>query len=109
MLFGTNMVEKGFSEDTVQKVWEKGTVVPNNDPDKWRKDACKAWISREKYGDRNSTYGWEIDHIKPESEGGTDDLSNLRPLQWENNVATQAGRLKCPVTSNGTQNVRTNA
>ncbi len=29
--------------------------------------------------------GWEIDHIKPVSESGTDDLSNLQPLQWENN------------------------
>jgi hypothetical protein len=54
--------------------------VPNNDPKDWRKDQCGAWIARNQYGNRNSRYGWEVDHIKPESEGGGDELSNLRPI-----------------------------
>lgn len=95
-----------FSEDTIQKVWEKGTVASNNDPDVWRKDQCRAWIRRNHYGNRNSDVGWEIDHIKPESEGGGDELSNLRPLQWENNASKQGARLTCPVTASGTKNVR---
>ena len=95
-----------FSEDTIQKVWEKGRVVSNNDPDVWRKDQCEAWIGREFYGKRDSQYGWEIDHIKPESEGGGDEISNLRPLQWENNAAKQADRLNCVVTASGEKNVR---
>ena len=95
-----------FTEDTIQKVWEKGSVVANNDPKDWRTDQCGAWIARNQYGNRNSPYGWEIDHIKPESEGGGDELSNLRPLQWENNASKQGGRLTCLVTASGKDNVR---
>jgi hypothetical protein len=86
----------------VQKVWEKGKVVSGVDSARWRKDDCNAWIGRAEYGDRNSPYGWEIDHISP---GGPDALSNLRPLQWENNVAKSDGRLGCVVTSSGNKNV----
>ena len=91
-----------FSEKVIQDVWEKGTIVANNDPQKWRKDQCGAWISRSKYGNRESQYGWEIDHISP---GGGDYLSNLRPLQWQNNVDKSDGRLKGYITAKGTENV----
>jgi hypothetical protein len=57
---------------------------------------------RAAYGDRNSSYGWEVDHINP---NGGDDLSNLRPLQWKNNLEKGEGRLICPVTSDGDYNV----
>jgi hypothetical protein len=94
-----------FSNEIVQKVWEKGKSVSDH-PDTWRKDDCGAWINRGQYGNRDSRYGWEIHHITPEAEGGTDDLSNLRPLQWENNAASQAGPLVCVVTASGSENVR---
>jgi len=92
-----------WSNEMIQKVWEKGQVVSGNDPNVWRKDECGAWIGRQSYGNRNSKYGWEIDHISP---GGPDTLSNLRPLQWENNVDKSDGRLKCNVTSSGKDNVK---
>ena len=94
-----------LSKVTIQEVFEKGTVAPNNNPNVWRKDGCGAWIGRDHYGDRISQYGWEVDHITPESEGGVDALWNLRPLQWENNASKQAGRLTCPVTASGNNNV----
>ena len=85
---------------------EKATIVPGQDPKVWRQDQCKAWIGRNFYGDRNSEYGWEIDHITPTSIGGIDNLSNLRPLQWENNASHQAKRLSRKITSLGIHNIK---
>ncbi len=95
-------MEKAWAEEIIQKVWEKGKEVNGYDKNKYRKDDCDAWILRDKYGNRDSSYGWEIDHISP---GGSDDPPNLRPLQWENNVDKSDGRLKCNITSEGNKNV----
>ena len=97
-----------FSDDVIQKVWEKGEAIYFDgklSPD-WRKDQCSAWINRKAYGDRKSLYGWEIDHIKPQANGGGDELGNLRPLHWENNVAKSDGNLKCTLISSGNENVK---
>jgi hypothetical protein len=91
-----------FSEEKVQQVWEKAATVENNDPKRWRKDQCGAWIDRGAYGNRNSEYGWEVDHIDP---NGGDSLDNLRPLQWKNNLARGQGRLNCPVIAEGVHNI----
>ncbi len=95
-----------WTDDIVQQVWEKGNIVPENNPNVWRKDTCSAWIRREYYGNRTSKYGWEIDRIIPLSAKGSDDLSNLRPLQWENYSNRQAGPLTCIIVSSGDRNIR---
>lgn len=80
----------GFSSDVIDAVWQKLSYQESNG---YKQDQCTAWIHKDSYGDRKSKYGWEIDHIKPKSEGGTDALSNLRALHWLNNASRQADRL----------------
>lgn len=92
-----------FSDEDIQKVWEKGTITPNYDASLYRKDQCGAWITRSLYGNRNSKYGWEIDHVDIDTDNNN--LSNLRPLQWKNNANRQDGRLTCPVVANGVDNI----
>ena len=78
-----------MDEKTIQAVWEKGTIIPNLSPDLWRWDQPQNLIKRTEYGNRESEYGWEIDHIRPVSDGGSDALGNLRPLQWAANAKRQ--------------------
>lgn len=85
-------MEKTFTANDIVAVWSRGRAVLGNDPRVWRKDVCGAWMKWQEYGNRKSEYGWEIDHIGP---AGGDALSNLRPLQWENNLAKSDGQLKC--------------
>lgn len=92
-----------FSEETIQKVWEKASVHPTDSS--WAKDQCGAWIYRAAYG-KQSDYGWNIDHITPQSKEGTDSLSNLRPLHWENNTRKSDGNLKCAIKAEGNKNVK---
>lgn len=76
-----------ITNDIIERVWSKARIENGYNPDLVRKDACGAWIMKNHYGNRNSEYGWEIDHVYPISMGGSDDEANLRAMQWENNLA----------------------
>ena len=106
-----------MTEEQIQNAWNRATVVEGYDKDRYRKDACGAWIIRNKYGDTDSLYGWVVDHIVPQSllrdkgfgEGMIDNDLNLRALQHENNASKSDDfpSYTAVVTSEGKENVRT--
>ena len=105
-----------MTEEQIQEVWNRATVVEGFDKNRYRKDACGAWIIRNKYGDTDSLYGWQVDHIVPQSllrdkgfsESMIDNSLNLRALQHENNASKSDDypSYTAVVTSEGTENVR---
>ena len=79
----TDASGKPFDETTIEAVWSKAPISSEHPP--LRVDAYGALIWRGGYGNTNSKFGWEIGHKNPLSRGGSDELENLQPLQWENN------------------------
>ena len=75
-----------WSEKTINNVWNKGKVIPDYSPDIWRWDICGKVMNLPEFGNRDSKHGWEIDHINPVSNGGTDIADNLQPLYWKDNA-----------------------
>jgi len=73
------------SEELKQAVWQKGRIIPDFDSGIWRWDIYGSVMQYAQHGNTDSSLGWEIDHIYPQSLGGSDNLYNLQPLQWENN------------------------
>jgi 5-methylcytosine-specific restriction endonuclease McrA len=78
---------KNQNEKGKLAVWGKGTPIQGYDSRMWRRDAYGSAMRYTDHGDTSSVYGWEIDHIKPSSLGGSNQLTNLQPLQWERNRA----------------------
>jgi hypothetical protein len=76
----------GYPDEVIQKVWEKARMVAFASPDEWRLDHRGAWISRPRYRDIKSPFGWHIEH----TTAGCDLLANLRPGNIQQALGTHA-------------------
>lgn len=97
-----------MNEEKINQIWDKGRPVDGVDSSKFRKDACGAWIARNKFGNRDSDFGWDIDYIYPQSMGGDKNPENLRPLNIQNIVSkadSYPSYISC-FTSKGQDNIR---
>lgn len=68
-----------YSKETLDKIWNKGSIIFGKDPDKYRKDVKGNVMYRTSYG-KYSPMGWNVDHKKAQANGGSDSLRNLQPM-----------------------------
>lgn len=68
------------SKEQIEKAWKNAKPVRGEDPNKVRQDPYGNKINKSAYG-KDSPRGWEIDHIKPKSRGGSDATRNLQALK----------------------------
>jgi hypothetical protein len=96
-----------FTQSKIDEVWQKAKKVEHYNENEYRQDIAGAWIQKDKYG-MEEEFGWEIDHYFPVSLGGTDQIKNLQPLQWENNrkKADDFPLFKTIVSSEGKENIK---
>jgi hypothetical protein len=73
-----------FTNAKLEKIWQKGTSVRGKNPNLYRKDIYGNVMYKPSYG-LNSEMGWQVDHSKPQSKGGTDHLNNLQPMNSQAN------------------------
>jgi len=69
-----------IKKDTAMKLWEEKFGDKTKAHDYKGREILKA-----AYGQDGSQYGWNIDHIKPKSKGGTDRVDNLQIVHISTN------------------------
>ena len=85
-----------FSDATVQAVWQKARVMPERNPDVWRRDQCGAWLHREQYENDKSEYGWKILKVVA---GVGNEVDQLQPFHCGNAFDIANGKAQCRVTA----------
>ncbi|MFK5915549.1 MAG: HNH endonuclease signature motif containing protein [Woeseiaceae bacterium] len=61
------------------KAWDNAKKVRGKNSEEYRQDPYGNTIYKSSYG-KSSEMGWDVDHIKPKSKGGSDSTKNLQAL-----------------------------
>ncbi len=75
------------------KVWSNAKPIRGKNSNKYRKDPYGKVIYKGSYG-KSSNMGWEVDHIKPRSRGGSDATRNLQALNTSVNRSKGSSLVK---------------
>ena len=70
-----------------EAVWAKLKIIRGKNPNIWRKDAGNNILHFDDHGKIASPHGWDIDHIIPKAQGGSDEIENLQALHYTLNRA----------------------
>ena len=70
---------KGWSDKQLRDTFDKRCSGQDKCKDKYGKQMCF-----QEYGNRNSSCGWEMDHI--DGNPNNNDLNNIQALNWESNL-----------------------
>jgi len=68
------------TKDQIDKAWKNAKPIRGEDSAEYRQDPYGNKIRRDSFG-KDSTLGWEVDHIKPKARGGSDSTQNLQALK----------------------------
>ena len=64
------------NKECKNKVWNLAKEIKDKNPNIYRQDAYGTQLCYNSYG-THGKQSWEIDHITPQSRGGSDNLKNL--------------------------------
>ncbi len=72
------------TEKQKEQAWEKAKPIHGKNSNLYRRDSFGNLIYKPAYG-KGGDMGWELDHKKPISKGGTDSSRNLQAVQTKTN------------------------
>ncbi len=70
-----------YDRSIVNEVWDAAEVIPGNDSEIWRRDHYGSTICRSEYGNRASSFGWEVTSHSFDRSGAS---GGLRALHIDN-------------------------
>ncbi len=79
--------------ECVNAVWNKASKVQGKSPTLYRRDSYGQVLYKPSYG-KDTNMGWNVDHIKPKSKGGSYGLRNLQALQTSKNKSLGNSTIK---------------
>jgi 5-methylcytosine-specific restriction endonuclease McrA len=87
------IIEFKMNKATIDKVWNSAKIIKGKDPAEYRQDPYGNVMYKNSYG-KNTDMGWEVDHIKPKSKGGSDAIRNLQALNSKINKSKSNSLVK---------------